>query len=78
MLAAEGSNLPTTVSQRGIDSYILHADVGSVSIDTPLHEKRIDAKQSWKYRAKEMKWFSFDRFLQSLQWTRAHAQCVIG
>lgn len=43
MLAAEGINLPGSVVQRGIDSYIMHMDVGSVRIDTPLNEKRIGA-----------------------------------
>ena len=57
MLAAEGINLPGSVVQRGIDSYIMHMDVGSVRIDTPLNEKRIgavyrgagprDLKESW-------------------------------
>jgi len=42
-LAAEGINLPPTVVQRGIDSYYLHMDVGSVRIETPLHEMRIAA-----------------------------------
>jgi flavin-dependent dehydrogenase len=41
MLATEGINLPGSVVQRAIDSYILHMDVGSVQIDTPLNEKRI-------------------------------------
>jgi len=43
ILAAEGINLPADVVQRGIESYMLHMDVGSVRIDTPLHEKRIAA-----------------------------------
>ncbi|MHC4947891.1 MAG: NAD(P)/FAD-dependent oxidoreductase [Planctomycetota bacterium] len=43
MLALEGINLPDTVVQRGIDSYMLHMDVGSVRIRTPLREKRIAA-----------------------------------
>jgi len=43
LLAAEGINLPPTVVQRGIDSYVLHTDVGQVRIDTPLEEKRIAA-----------------------------------
>ena len=34
-LAAEGINLPSAVIQQGIDSYVLHMDVGSVRIDTP-------------------------------------------
>ena len=42
-LAAEGINLPPTVVQRGIDSYLLHMDVGSVRIETPLQEMRIAA-----------------------------------
>jgi flavin-dependent dehydrogenase len=67
-LAAEGINLPPTVVQRGIDSYMLHMDVGSVRIETPLQEKRIGAV----YRGpgprdiKEIKWGSFDGFLQKL------------
>ncbi|MHC5064386.1 MAG: cyclic nucleotide-binding domain-containing protein [Planctomycetota bacterium] len=40
-LAAEGIQLPQTVIQRRIDSYFLHMDVGSVRIETPLHEMRI-------------------------------------
>lgn len=42
-LAAEGINLPPSVVQRGIDSYVLHMDVGSVRIETPLREMRIAA-----------------------------------
>ena len=42
-LAAEGINLPAAVVQRGIDSYFLHMDVGSVRIETPLQEMRIAA-----------------------------------
>ncbi len=67
-LAAEGINLPSTVIQRGIDSYVLHTHEGSVRIDTPLHEKRIGAV----YRAagprvlKEKNWDSFDGYLQGL------------
>jgi len=43
MLATEGINLPPSVVQRGIDSYVLHADAGEVHIRTPLEEKRIAA-----------------------------------
>jgi flavin-dependent dehydrogenase len=42
-LAVEGIKLPPSVVQRGIDSYFLHMDVGSVRIETPLQEKRIAA-----------------------------------
>jgi flavin-dependent dehydrogenase len=43
LLATEGINLPPRVVQRGVDSYVIHMDVGSVRIDTPLQEKRIAA-----------------------------------
>jgi flavin-dependent dehydrogenase len=42
-LAMEGVRLPRDVVQRGIDSYTMHLDVGSVRIETPNHEKRIAA-----------------------------------
>ena len=67
-LATEGVNLPETVVQRGIDSYVLHMDVGSVRIETPFQEMRIAAV----YRGpgprdiKERKWGSFDHHLQEL------------
>jgi hypothetical protein len=68
MLATEGINLPPTIVQRGIDSYNLHMDVGSVLIETPLHEKRIGAvyRGSGPRDIQEMKWGSFDGHLQSL------------
>jgi flavin-dependent dehydrogenase len=67
-LAAEGINLPTTVVQRGIDSYMLHMDVGSVRIDTPLQEKRIGAvfRGPGPRDIKEIKWGSFDGYLLEL------------
>lgn len=67
-LAAEGIILPPTVVQRGIDSYMLHTNKGSVHIKTPLEEKRIGAV----YRGpgprdiKEIKWDSFDGHLQKM------------
>ncbi len=76
ILAAEGINLPPTVVQRGIDSYTLHMDLGSVQIETPAHEKRIAAvhRGSGPRDIKEMKWGSFDRFLQTLAVSKgAHA-----
>jgi flavin-dependent dehydrogenase len=67
-LAAEGINLPSTVVERGIDSYVLHMDVGSVRIDTPLHEKRIAAlyRGSGPRDLREIKWGSFDGHLLTL------------
>ena len=43
LLATEDINIPTKVAQKGIESYVLHMDVGSVRIETPVHEKRIAA-----------------------------------
>ena len=43
LLGTEGVVLPEQVIQRGIDSYVMHMDVGSVQIETPLREKRIAA-----------------------------------
>ena len=67
-LAAEGIILPPTVVQRGIDSYVMHMDVGSVHIETPLHEKRIAAvhRGSGPKDTRQIKWNSFDGYLQSL------------
>ena len=67
-LASEGINLPGTVVQRGIDSYMLHMDVGTVRIETPLQEKRIGAvyRGSGPRDIKEKKWKSFDLHLQQL------------
>ena len=67
-LAADGINLPPTIIQRGIDSYHLHTDQGSVLIPTPLEEKRIGAihRGSGPRDIKEMKWGSFDGHLLSL------------
>ncbi len=67
-LAAEGINIPSKVVQRGINSYVLHTDVGSVRIDTPLQEKRIAAmhRGAGPHGSQEIKWSSFDGFLQKL------------
>jgi flavin-dependent dehydrogenase len=67
-LAAEGINLPSDVVQRGIDSYVLHMDVGTVRIDTPLHEMRIGAihRGAGPKDATEARWESFDHHLQAL------------
>lgn len=40
-LAVEGMNLPDSVVQRGINSYKLHTDYGSVHIATPSFERKI-------------------------------------
>ncbi len=67
-LAAEGINLPSTIVQRGIESYMLHMDVGSVRIETPVQEKRIGAvyRGAGPRDLKESKWGSFDHHLEQL------------
>jgi flavin-dependent dehydrogenase len=68
MLAAEGIALPPNVIQRGIDSYVLHMDVGSVRIGTPKHEMRIGAvhRGAGPRGVKQAKWGSFDGYLLAL------------
>jgi len=64
-LAMEGITLPPSVVQRGIDSYVLHTDVGSVRIDLPLHEMRIGAvyRGAGPRDVTERRWESFDQHL---------------
>ena len=68
ILATDGINLPTKVVQRGIDAYVLHTDRASTRIETPLREKRIAAvhRGGGPRGIKEVKWDSFDGFLQEL------------
>lgn len=64
-LAAEGILLPSTVVQRGIDSYTMHTDDGTARIATPLNEKRIAAvsRGAGPKGTTEVWWGSFDAFL---------------
>jgi flavin-dependent dehydrogenase len=81
-LAAEGIILPSSVVERGIDSYVLHTDIGRVHIDTPLLEKRIAAV----YRGAGPKGIdsdfeSFDGYLQKLaseRGARVRRQAIDG
>jgi flavin-dependent dehydrogenase len=72
LLATEGINLPPRVVQRGLDSYLLHMDVGSVRIDTPLQEQRIAAvfRGNGPRDARHVDWDSFDDFLLRLAVSR--------
>ena len=67
-LAVEGINLPDTVVQRGIESYVLHTEVGTCRIDTPIGEKRIAAvhRGGGPRTARNAKWLSFDGHLLQL------------
>ena len=64
-LAMEGISLPPSVVQRGIDSYVLHTDVGSIRIDLPLREMRIGAvhRGAGPRDVGEQRWRSFDQHL---------------
>jgi flavin-dependent dehydrogenase len=79
LLAAEGINIPASVVQRGIDSYMLHTDVGSTRIDTPLVEKRIAAvfRGAGPSGLVETSWSSFDGYLLDLAVDRG-AQVIRG
>ncbi len=68
LLATEGINLPPSVVQRGIDSYVLHTDQGKVHIKTPLEENRIAAlhRGSGPKGCRPGQWGSFDGFLLNL------------
>jgi flavin-dependent dehydrogenase len=67
-LAAEGINLPPSVVQRGIESYLLHMDLGSVEIGSPVSEQRIAAvyRGNGPRGGEDMPWDSFDGFLQGI------------
>jgi len=68
ILAAEGINLPPSVVQRGIESYVVHMDVGSVSIQNQVGEQRIAAlyRGNGPRESCDSQWESFDGYLQTL------------
>lgn len=68
ILGMEGIKIPSNVIQRGIESYLLHMNVGSVRIKTPVHEKRIATmfRGAGPLKAKDINWESFDGYLQGL------------
>lgn len=67
-LAAEGINLPVTVVQRAVDSYVMHTDVGSIRIETPIHEKRIAAlfRSAGPRGIKNSEWEGLDAHLLAM------------
>jgi flavin-dependent dehydrogenase len=68
LLAVEGINLPPAIVQRGIDSYIMHTDLGRVKIEHPGNEKRIAAihRGAGPRGMKESQWGSLDGYLLDL------------
>jgi len=64
-LAVEGINLPPTVIQRGIDSYVVHTDTGSTRLETPQLERRIGVvfRGAGPVGIQDNQWRSFDGFL---------------
>ncbi|OFW56674.1 MAG: hypothetical protein A2133_06020 [Actinobacteria bacterium RBG_16_64_13] len=71
-LGAEGIVLRSDVVQRGIDSYVLHMDVGSVRFPTPGQEKRIAAvhRGLGPRGLLTHRWASFDGYLLDLAESR--------
>jgi flavin-dependent dehydrogenase len=68
LLSTEGIRLPPEVVQRGIDSYMLHMDLGSIRIETPRREKRIAAvhRGAGPRGIRGRRWQSFDGYLLDL------------
>ncbi len=68
ILAAEGINLPGAVVQSGIESYVVHMDVGSVNIASPAREQRIAAlyRGNGPRGGEDLDGISFDGYLQQL------------
>ncbi|HEX9799207.1 MAG TPA: hypothetical protein VGC00_03455 [Thermoanaerobaculia bacterium] len=82
VLATEGVEFPPGVVQRGIDSYVMHMDVGDVRIDPPGHEKRIAAvyRGNGPRDAAVTDPVSFDRFLLELALSKGaqHVQRLVA
>ncbi|MBT8479047.1 MAG: hypothetical protein KJO06_09025, partial [Gemmatimonadetes bacterium] len=76
-LAAEGINLPPEVVRRGIESYVVHMDVGSVAIQSPSGEQRIASlyRGNGPRDGGDSPWDSFDGYLQGIA-TERGAQIV--
>lgn len=68
ILAAEGINLPRNVVQRGIESYVVHMDVGDVTIASPAGEQRIAAlyRGNGPRHGELAQLASFDGYLQDI------------
>jgi len=64
-LAVEGINLPPTVIQRGMDSYVVHTPTGFTRLETPQLERRIGVvfRGAGPLGIQDNEWKSFDGFL---------------
>jgi flavin-dependent dehydrogenase len=67
-LATEGIVLPRSVVQRGVESYVVHMDVGDVEIESPVHEQRIAAlyRGNGPREGGDVSHESFDGYLQGM------------
>jgi hypothetical protein len=67
-LSIEGIDLPDTVVQRGIKSFVLHTDAHNVTMYAPFKEMRIATvyRGSGPKGAQENRWRSFDGYLLEL------------
>jgi flavin-dependent dehydrogenase len=67
-MAKAGINMPASVVQQDIDSYVLHMDVGTVKIEAPHPDKQISAvyRGSGPRGNRMVEVHSFDGFLQGL------------
>jgi len=67
-LATEGIHLPSHVVQRGMESYTLHMDVGTVQLSAPGLEKRIAAvyRGNGPRESEPTDLISFDGYLQKM------------
>jgi len=67
-LATEGIELPSHVVQRGMESYTLHMDVGTVRLNAPGLEKRIAAvyRGNGPRESEPLHQISFDGYLNEL------------
>jgi flavin-dependent dehydrogenase len=68
ILSAEGIVLPSSVVQRGVESYVVHMDVGDVEIESPVHEQRIAAlyRGNGPREGGDAPLESFDNYLQGM------------
>ena len=68
IMATEGIVLPKGVVQRGVESYVVHMDVGEVAIESPVQEQRIAAlyRGNGPREGGDAALESFDGYLQGL------------